>query len=638
VNQSLKDHLMTRLHLAAIFAGLCLAVGSTAAAEAPALAMEVDARELPRKLLHTTLGIPCKSGPLRLWYPKWFPGSHGPHGRVEDVAGLRVETPDGVSLPWARDEVELHCFVIKVPEGTASVRVKLDTVCESTGPAAAGIHTAGTRDVGVINWNTCLVYPQGPAADDQPVKLRLRLPDGWKHATALKAESETDKDGVITFRPVSLTALVDNPLIAGRFLKTFKLDAGAGPTAFLHLTSESPEALNLDPKVVDLYARVVREAWALFGVAHYPEFHFLVVCSDTLGLFGLEHLSCSLNGVGERGLIDERLRRGRWLANLIPHEYAHSWCGKYRRPAAMITPDFHTPQKTKLLWVYEGLTEYLGEILSVRAGLLTPEEYKVTFTASIRGQSRTAGRQWRPLEDTAVAAHLGRNPGTSWNQLRRTQDFYMEGMLLWYECDAIIREKTEGAKSLDDFCKRFFAAVPGKTTVAGFDLADVVRDLNATAAYDWEAFLRRRVSAPEESLPLDVLGRLGYRLRYSDKPAGYELRGAVLPPDNPAADSLGVVLMAGEVRAVDPGLPADKAGVAPGMKVIGVNGKKFSLNRLRDAIADSVTRKKVELLIEDGEDFRTIVVPYADGLRYLELERVSSKPDVLGEILKPRAK
>jgi predicted metalloprotease with PDZ domain len=211
-------------------------------------------------------------------------------------------------------------------------------------------------------------------------------------------------------------------------------------------------------------------------------------------------------------------------------------------------------------------------------------------------------------------------------------------MLLWYECDAIIREKTDGAKSLDDFCKRFFVAVPGKKTVAGYDFADVVRELNATAAYDWEVFLRQRVEAPQQSLPLDVVGRLGYRLQYSGKPAGAELKGAVLPPDNPGADSLGVVLEAGVVRAVDPGLPADKAGLAPGMKVIGVNGKKFSPNRLRDAIADSVIRKKVELLIEDGEDFRTVVVPYADGLRYLELERVSTRPDVLGEILTPRTK
>jgi len=627
-----------RERLAAILMGMSLAVGSAAAADAPVVAIEVDARDLPRKLLHTILDIPCQPGPLRLWYPKWFPGSHGPHGRVEDIAGLRVESSKGTVLPWTRDEVELHCFVVQVPEGTTSLRVKLDTVCEAAGTERAGIYTVGTRDLGVINWNTCLVYPQGPAADNQQVKVRLRLPVEWRHATALKAEHEQSQEGVTAFLPVSLTTLVDSPLIAGRLLKTFKLDAGSGPPAFLHLTSESPEALNLEPEIVELYSKVVREAWALFGVAHYREYHFLVVCSDALGTFGLEHLSCSLNGVGERGLIDEKLRKGWWLANLLPHEYAHSWCGKYRRPAAMITPDFHTPQKTKLLWVYEGLTECLGEILSVRAGLVSPDEYKLTLASHIRGLTRTAGRQWRPLEDTAVAAHLARNPGRSWNQLRRMQDFYMEGMLLWYECDAIIREKTDGAKSLDDFCQRFFAKAPGQQTVVGFELADVVRDLNATAKYDWEAFLRRRVEAPQDSLPLEVLGRLGYRLKYSDKPAGSELKDAVLPPENPAADSLGVVLVDGVVRAVDPGLPADKAGLAPGMKVIGVNGKKLSINRLRDAIADSVTRQELEFLIEDGEEFRTITVPYADGLRYLELERIAGLPDVLGEVLKPRAK
>ncbi|QJW99631.1 M61 family metallopeptidase [Frigoriglobus tundricola] len=617
-------------------AALCIVVGPATGADAAGLALEVDARELPRHLIHATLDIPCKPGPLRLLYPKWFPGSHGPHGRVEDIAGLRVETAAGAVLPWTRDEVDLHRFVVQVPDGTEKLRVKLDTVCESAGPNRSGTHTVGTPDLGVINWNTCLVYPEGPAADDQPVSVRLRLPDGWKHATALKAHEKKGQGDAIAFRTVSLTALVDNPLIAGRHLKTFKLDAGSGPPAFLHLTSESPEALNLDPKEVGLYSRVVREAWALFGGAHYPEYHFLVVCSDALGQFGLEHLACSLNGVGERGLIDEKLRKGWWLANLLPHEYAHSWCGKYRRPAAMITADFHAPQKTKLLWVYEGLTEYLGEVLSVRAGLLTPDEYKLTLTNKIRTLSRTDGRRWRPLEDTAVAAHLGRNPGNSWNQLRRGQDFYMEGMLLWYECDALIREKTDGARSLDDFCKRFFAAVPGQKAVAGYDLADVVRDLKATADYDWEAFLRRRVTAPQEALPLEVVGRLGYRLKYADKLPGAGQLG--VPPENPAADSLGLSLPGGVVTTVDPGLPADKAGLAPGMKVIGVNGKRFSPNRLRDAIADSVSRKKVELLVEDGEDFRTIVVPYSDGLRYLELERVPSTPDVLGDILKPRVK
>jgi predicted metalloprotease with PDZ domain len=618
---------MTCLRYTVTVVGLILLIGSSrAAADSPPITIEVDARELPRRLIHTTLHIACKPGPLRLWYPKWFPGSHGPQGRVEDIAGLRVEAPDGTVIPWKRDDVDLHCFALRVPDGTTSVRVKLDTICEASGTGRAGIYSFGNSALGVINWNTCVVYPEGPTADQQSVKVRVRLPDDWRFATALK--SDATADGLTAFHSVSLTELIDNPLIAGRHLRTIKLDAGKTPPAFLHLTSESPEALNLDAKVIDAYSRVVREAGALFGVAHYPEYHFLVVCSDALGLFGLEHSRCSLNGVGERGLIDDRLRKTWWLANLLPHEYAHSWCGKYRRPAAMITPDFHTPQKTRLLWVYEGLTEYLGEVLMVRSGLATPDEYRVTLTNHIRALSRTTGRQWRPLEDTAVASHLFRNPGFSWNGLRRGQDYYMEGMLLWYECDAIIREQTDGAMSLDDFCRRFFAAVPGHSTVAGYDFADVVRDLKATADYDWDGFLQRRVAAPQEALPLDVVGRLGYRLRYTDKSQ----------TDNPAADSIGALIANGYVLNVDPGLPGDKAGLAPGMKVIGVNGKKFSMNRLRDAIADSVTRKKIEFLLEDGDDLRTVVVPYAGGLRYLELVRVDGRPDVLDDILKPRTK
>lgn len=615
---------------------LILLVVPPAFAQTPVAAIEVDASDLARRLIHTTLDIPCKPGPLRLWYPKWLPGSHGPSGRVEDVAGLRIETPGGAAVPWVRDEVNMHCFVAQVPAGATAVRVRLDTVCEAAEVARAGIYSTGTPTLGVINWNTCVVYPEGSPAAEQMVKVRLKLPADWRYATALKTEKAAN--GTAEFLPVSLTELVDNPLIAGRHLRSIKLDSGTTPPAYLDLVSESPEALNLDAKTIDHYSKVVREAGQLFGVAHYPEYHFLVVCSDALGTFGLEHLRCSLNGVGERGLIDESARKYWWLSNLLPHEYAHSWCGKYRRPAGMITTDFHTPQKTKLLWVYEGLCEYLGEVLMVRSGLYTPDEYRLLLTSNVRNLSRTTGRQWRPLEDTAVAGHISRNPGTAWNGLRRTQDFYMEGMLLWFECDAIIRERTDGAKSLDDFCKRFFAAVPGKKTVAGFELEDVVRDLKATADYDWDTFLKRRVSAAQESLPLDVLGKLGYRLKYSDKPPTTTPPSAAVPVPNHAADSLGLHLGGVRIIDVDPGLPADKAGLAPGLRIVAVNGKRFSPNRLRDAVADSVTRKKVEFLLEDGDEFRTVVVPYADGLRYLELARIDGRPDVLGDILKPRGK
>ncbi|MBI1323192.1 M61 family peptidase [bacterium] len=604
-------------------------------ADAPAMKVVVDARDLPRRLVHTTIDLPCEPGPLALWYPKWIPGTHGPKGRIEDIAGLRVETADGTNLPWKRDEVDLYRFLVTVPPGAKSVRIRLDTACEPHSPEMSGVFTYGTSSLGIVNWNTCLLYPEGYRSDDQPVQARLTLPEGWKSATSLKHEKL--KTGEIVVDTVSLTELIDSPVLAGRHLRSIPLDPAGGPPVFLDIVSESPQALLLAPKVVDAYSKMVREAMALFGSAHYREYHLLVVCSEGFGRFGLEHLGSSMNGVPERALVDDKLRKGS-VATLLPHEYAHSWCGKYRRPAEMITADFRDPQKTKLLWVYEGLDTWLGDVLAVRSGLVTADEYRYMLNDHVRNLTRTTGREWRPLEDTAVASHRSRYPGQSWNQMRRRQDYYHEGMLIWYEADALIRERTDGKKSLDDFCRSFFAAVPGKKHVAGFALEDVVRELNAIAEYDWDRFFRDRVEKPQPALPREVVGRLGYRLKYADTPPPAELRSPT-QTENPAADTLGLaILPTGQIGAVDPGMPADKAGVAPGMKVIGVNGRKFSLDRLRDGIADSVTKRGVTFLIEDGEEFRTIEIPYTDGLRYLELERAPGKPDVLAEILKPRAK
>ena len=317
------------------------------AQETPPLVVEVDARQLPRKLVHTTIEVPCKTGELRLWYPKWYPGSHGPMGRLEDVGGLVIETSDGRKLPWERDEVELFCVKVNVPEGLATVRVKLTTICNSPGIDAAGIYTYGNNAVGVINWNTCVMYPEGPKADDQPMQVTLKLPSTWQLATALKIKQREGES--TTFAPVSLTELIDNPLIAGEHFKTFPLNAGNTPPAFLHVASDSADALKVSDKTIEKYSKLVQEAGAMFGTAHYPEFHFLVTCSDELGLFGLEHLRCSINGLRKRDLVDDRARSG-WVAMLLPHEYVHSWCGKYRRPASMVTPNFHTAQRTKLLW------------------------------------------------------------------------------------------------------------------------------------------------------------------------------------------------------------------------------------------------------------------------------------------------
>jgi predicted metalloprotease with PDZ domain len=621
---------------------ICVATPSVCAGSGPTLQVEVDARDLPRRLLHTRIYVPCKPGKLALWYPKWIPGTHSPSGPIQDVAGLRLETSDGKAVPWRRDDTDVYRVECNVPDGVSQIIARLDVICNGPAVEASGHLSYGNNSVGMINWSTCLLYPDGPSCDDIIVRLSLRLPQGWRFATALRAESPRDGqdqkpagDSYATFKTVTLDDLVDNPLIAGEHLRTISLEVGKNPPAFMHLVSESPSAVRIGPNVIDLYSRMVREAGALFGACHYPEFHFLVTCSDDLGYHGLEHLTCSINGVRERDLMDDARRKG-WIANLIPHEYVHSWCGKFRRPAGMCTPDFQSPLKTRLLWVYEGLTEYLGEVLMVRSGLVDPKEYRDSLTATIGSLAHQEGRRWRPLEDTAAASHLLRGHSPNWNELRRGQDYYFEGALIWLEADTIIRERSEGKKSLDDFCRKFLGANRTDVSVVSYELPEIVSDLRELADFDWESFFTRRVSQPQESLPLDVVSRCGYRLQYATEPHGgspiSRQRGGIL-----ARDSIGLSFSPdGRIIDVVPGMVGDRAGLASGMTVIGINSKKFSAQRLHDALADSVALRKIELLLLEGEEFRTVVLGYADGPRYLVLVRDESKPDLLAEILKPK--
>jgi len=605
----------------------------------PLLDVEVDARELRRRLLHAEIRIPCDPGPLKLWYPKWIPGTHGAEGPLQNVGGLKLETADGVALPWQRDDVDLFRVHCVVPAGAKQIVAKLDYICNEPAVLASGHLSYGNASVGVLNWNTCLLYPDGPSCTDTRVRLKLRLPERWKYATALTTESESG--GLVTFKDGPLVDVIDCPLIAGEHLRTIKLATGSAPPASFHVVSESPGALELPQKVIDMYARVVTEAWTLFGSAPHRDYHFLVTCSNDLGYLGLEHLTSSINGVRERDLIEDRNRKG-WVANLIPHEYVHAWCGKYRRPAGMVTDNFHSPQRTKLLWVYEGLAEYLGELLMVRSSLVSPEEYREQLGETIGALTHRVGRRWRSLEDTAVAGSMLRGGSPHWNELRREQDFYYEGMLVWLEVDTLIRERSGGKHRLDDFCRRFFHAAPDGPRVVPYELPEIVGILNDLADYDWATFFARRVSAPLDALPLEFVPRLGYRLSHSAKPSAYLERQQEGPRGSgfvTARDSLGLVFSNdGRVTNVIPGMAGDRAGLAPGVQVAGVNGHKFSRQRLHDALADSGNRKSVEFLLVEGDRFRTLAIDYAGGPRYLELVRDDQRPDVLGEILKPLAK
>lgn len=626
----MKLNFVSRCSLAVFLLGIASAVSA-----ATTIQLEVDARELPRKLIHSRIEIPARSGKLALWYPKWIPGVHGPVGPIQNMGGFALENEDGKRIEWKRDDVELYRFNCDVPGGTKRAIVKLDYICNQPSVNSIGVDCFGFPQLGVINWNTCLVYPDGPTSDEITVELKLRLPEGWKWGSALELDKEDA--GWLIFKPLSLYHLLDSPLIAGENLRTLALGGKDGRETSLHLVSEAPSAIQVEDKVHGYLKSLVAESEALFGAVHYPEYHFLLTCSDLVPSMGLEHHTSSLNAIGERDLVEEDKRKG-WPAYLLPHEFMHSWCGKYRRPAGMATANYQIPQQFNLLWVYEGLAQYLGEILTVRCGLLTKDEYVERLVQTIDWSTHQTGRKWRSLEDTAVSTYRLRGGSENWPNLRRNQDYYDDGLLFWLEADARIRTATDGRQSLDDFCRKFMGAPATGGMVKPYDTAEVISILSDLAKTDWKKLIDERINRPQTEANLDYAGMLGYRLQYSSKPSKFLTQREKDREGVNANDSLGLSFGdTGRIVGIVPGMAGDKAGLAPGTMVQGVNGKKFSPQRMKDAIADSVTTRKIELLLLEGDSFRTVTLDYADGPKYLELVRDESKPDLLGEILKPKA-
>ncbi len=613
---------------------VCLLAGRLPAG-VPLMKVDVDASDLPRRLLHARIEMPARSGGFAFWYPKWIPGVHAPGGPIQNMGGLRLTTPDGKTLSWRRHDEALHRFECTVPKGADRVIAKLDYICNQPSVNSVGVDSYGNSLVGVINFNTCLIYPDKVDNDKINVRLRVRLPEGWRFATSLVVDKA--EDGWTAFKTVTLREVVDSPLIAGTHFRSIPLTVDGFPPVFLDLTSESPGAIQIEDDHIEKFKKLVEQAKRLFGVGHFPRYHLLVVLSDQIRNMGLEHLRSSLNGVGERDFIDEKKQKG-WAAYLLPHEFVHSWCGKYRRPAGMFTRNYHDPKHTKLLWIYEGLTQYLGEVLTVRAGFLTPEEYLDRLAGKISYQmQRKKGREWRSLEDTAVDAWHLRGGSPNWVHLRRSQDYYNEGLLLWMEADAIIRHASDGRRSLDDFCKQFLGENPSKDTVVPYELDEVLQVLGKLARHNWREFFTQRITAPLEHLPLDVVTQCGYRIEYTSTPTDYLKEQQDEHKFVAAEESLGLGIGSdGGLGNVVPGRIGDRAGLAPGMKILGVNGRKFTQQRMKDALADSPVRRNVELLVLDGDEYRTIKLDYAGGPRYLRLVRDKNRPDVLGRILKPR--
>jgi predicted metalloprotease with PDZ domain len=612
---------------------------SSSASESKLIVAKVDATSVSRHLLRSTLTFAVEPGELALWFPKWIPGIHGPGEQIGNVAGLEITTAAGESLAWRRDPEDLYRFLIDIPDGVDSVDVRLTYIANQPSPISIGVDTHGNANALELNFNTCLLYRDGVPASEQPVEISVRLPEDWQHGTALLEKRGHPEDGWHHFEPVSFETAVDSPLIAGRNYRNLKIDTPGFPPAEAHFVAEQARSLNFDDELADRYRRLFAEAAQLFGGAPFERYDLLVVCSDSLPFMGLEHHASSLNGVAEEALVDEDLLRG-WAAYLLPHELVHAWCGKYRRPAGMVRSAYHTTKQTELLWIYEGLTQYLGHVLAVRSGLISFDDH-LGWTASRAGYlSQRVGRSWRSLADTAIANYTLRASSQSWNELRRGQDYYDEGALFWLEADCIIREQTDGQKSLDDFCQEFFAAGPDDPRVKPYELGDVIAQLNELVDYDWHGLIRRRVYQPHQELQLQSLWNAGYEYTFTD-----ELPDSVTLRDKDrklvsAEFSIGLILNDSDdtVLSVTPGGAADTAGLANTMKIVGVNSRKYTADRLRDAIADSADTGQVELLALEGDTYRTFTLDYNGGASYPVLKRLPDRPDLLKEICASRAK
>jgi predicted metalloprotease with PDZ domain len=620
--------------LAASF--LLLVLSPLGAAAAPPITIAVDATQAPRRFFSATLTIPAQPGPLTLQYPKWIPGEHGPTGPIVDSAGLTFRAM-GKTIPWQRDALDMFTYHLNVPDGVASIEAALDYLSPAAGEGGFSAGATSTDQMAVISWNTLLLYPSGAAANELTYQASLKLPAAWQFGTALPLAGQ--RAGIVDFTPVSLETLVDSPVIAGAHFRRVPLSApGAAPPVEMDIAADSDAALNMSGETEAHYRQLVAEAESLFGAEHFREYHFLLSLSDHLPHFGLEHHQSNDSRASERSLIDPAARS--LMATLLPHEFVHSWNGKYRRPADLTTPDYERPMQTDLLWVYEGLTQYLGGVLATRAGLWTPEQYRENLASVAAELDHQSGRTWRPLQDTATDAQILYDAPRQWADWRRGTDFYDEGILIWLEADMTIRQKTNGQRSLDDFCKLFYGAPSTAPMVKPYTFDDVVSALNQVAPFDWKTFFATRLQSTDAHAPLGGIESSGWNVVYRDAPGALLQSAYSTLQVVDARFSLGLSIDdKGRVIDVNPLMPAGRQGLAPGMRIIAVNSRAFSGEVLNDALkqAASVPSDPIELLVENTGYYRTYTIDYQGGPKYPQLERNGSRPDELGDIIRAHA-
>ena len=601
------------------------------AAEFPGvIEIEVDASDIERHIFDVRQTIPVSgSRAVKLYYPKWLPGHHGPTGRIDKIAGL-VFTANGKRLAWRRDTAEEFAVHVDVPEGATQLNIDFQFLSPTSGDQGRVVMTPEMLN---LQWTALSFYPAGFATHDILVSPRVRYPDGWRAATALRVLS--NEHGTTQYDAVSYEELIDSPIFAGEHFISIDLDPKGDIPIQLNIVADRQDYLAITPEQIEVHRELVRQADRLFGPRHFEHYDFLLALSERMSGIGLEHHQSSENSLSTNLFTD-------WDASsayrdLLAHEYTHSWNGKFRRPSDLLTSDFHSPMGTSLLWMYEGQTQYWGHVLAVRSGLFTKQQGLdlLAWTAAI--YEHRIGREWRSLQDTTFDPIIaGRRPqaSRSWS---RSEDYYEEGQLVWLDVDTLIRKLSRNRRSLDDFAKAFFGIGGTSHTPVGYTFDDIVDALNLVQPYDWEAFLRSHLDRTGGKAPLDGLMRGGYELIYTKEPSAFLSEWEAAAEQNDLMFSLGVRLKTdGTVLHVLWDGPAFAEGVSVGDKLIAVDGTAYSIDGLRHAIlAAKDGESAIDVILQNGDQFRTVAIAYHDGLRYPQLIRKDPKAS-LDQILAPR--
>ena len=619
---------------------LLLSIVTPSRAQKPAIQITADLSDAPRKLYHAEVDLPVTEGPLTLTTPKWIPGNHRPTGPVDDITGV-VFTVAGKPIAWRRDDEDLYEFHVTIPKGVTTLHAHLDCI----------VTARISQKMAVLEWEKLLLYPAHIPVREIPVQPSLIVPAGWGIGTALQPEGSGSypvpasgsggKSAATKFAVTNVEQLEDSPVITGEYFHEFPLAPEISPKHYIDVVSDAPEDSNLRPSVLAELNNLVREADKEYASHHYNVYHFLLTLSDVAGGEGLEHGQSSDNGVGEKGFADDAHQLAE--SDLLSHEFTHSWNGKYRRPFNLYQKDFATMQQGSLLWVYEGMTQYLGNVLAARSGLKSQAQYRDILALSAASLDYKPGREWRSTEDTAIAASILRGGNPAWSNWKRGQDYYQEGELLWLDADTLIRKLTGNKKSLDDF-EAIFLAKGGNTgpEIVTYNREELIKDLNEVVPYDWATFLHDRVDMITPRADLAGIEQGGYKLVFTDKPSKSERTFASAGgPRRAGLDcwySVGLRISGeGVISDVRWNGPSDKARLAPGYKVLAVNGHIFSNDALKDAIKSAKGASEPIHLIVQADTFVSLFdIDYHEGERYPVLQRVDGTPAYLDDITAPR--